>query len=97
MLIDYLATHPDAVLWFFKSDMQPQTEVDMMYLVLRKVCSGVATNFYSWHHPNIQHKNSKFNGTVYVFYKTIPNEVSSASLSETVEIYIGVKEAVVIS
>ena len=46
MLMDYLATYPNAKLCYYAGDMQLQVESDVAYLVLPNARSRVAGHFY---------------------------------------------------
>ena len=94
MLIDYLATCPDATLRFYASNMQLHIETDAAYLVLPKAKSSTAAFFYLRDNTTTTKKKSRINGAIHVSCKTIPNVVSSASKAETGNIYLDAKEAV---
>ena len=44
-LLEYAITYPNAVLWYYESDMQLSVESDEVYLILPKVCSRIARYF----------------------------------------------------
>ena len=46
MLMDYLATYPNAKLQYYTGDMKLQVETDTAYLVLSNTRSRVAGHFY---------------------------------------------------
>ena len=94
MLMDYLSTHPEAVLRFHASDMQLHIETDAAYLVLPNARSRAAAYFYMGDKCSSPPTKSKLNGAIHVLCKTIPNVVSSASEAKTGAIYMAAKEAV---
>ena len=78
--MDYLHTHPDAVVRFHASDMILYIESDAAYLVLPKARSCVARIFYL---RNATSGRPPLNGAIQVICKTLQNVVSSAAESET--------------
>ena len=84
--MDYLHTHPDAVIQFHASVMILYIESDAAYLVLLQVRSRVASIFYL---SNATSGRPPLNGAIQVICKTLQNVVSSAAEAETGVIFIG--------
>ena len=89
--MDYLHTHPDAVVRFHASNMILYIESDASYLVLPQARSRVASIFYL---SNATSGRPPINGAIQVIFKTLQNVVSSASEAETGGIFIGGQQAV---
>ena len=94
MLLDYLATHPDAKVRFYATDMHLYLESDAAYLVLPRARSRCAVYYYLGDRLKPPTDKTAINGAVRVLCKTIPNVVSSAAEAETGGIYHGAREAV---
>ena len=89
MLMDYLATHPNATLRYHKSDMQLHLDTDAAYLVAPGSKTRVAGYFYlsqrykqlpSTPHPPI-------NAPVHIECQLLKHIVSSAAEAETAGIF----------
>eukprot|EP00804_Cyclotella_cryptica_P017050 CCRYP_003285-RA/>CCRYP_003285-RA protein AED:0.19 eAED:0.21 QI:0/0/0/1/1/1/2/0/900 len=65
-LLDYCASHPDAVIRFTASDMVLNIHSDASYLSESNVCSQIAGHFFLGSVP-IDKTPIKLNGTIYVF------------------------------
>ena len=90
-LMDYLHTHPDAVIQFHASEMIIYIEYDAAYLVLPQACSRVSSIFYL---SNATPGRPLLNRAIQVICKTLKNVVSSAAKAETGGIFIGGQQAV---
>ena len=90
-IMDYLHTHPDAVVRFHASDTILYIESDADYLVLPQARSHVARIFYL---RNATAGLPPLNGAIQVICKTLHNVVSSAAKAETCGIFIGGQQAV---
>ena len=90
-LMDYLHTHPDAVVQFHVIDMILYIESYAAYLVPPKAFSCVTSIFYL---SNATARRPTLNGAIQVIRKTLQNVVSSASEVETGGIFIGGQQAV---
>jgi hypothetical protein len=93
-LMDYLATHPNATIRYYASDMVLYTVSDAAYLVLpnaRSRCSGL---FYLSNIPTTNPPNPKPNGPVHVLCKTIRTVAASAAEAETGGLFLNGQEAV---
>ena len=67
--MDYLHTHPNAVVRFHASDMILYIESDTAYLVLPQACSRVASIFYL---SNATSGRPPLNGAIQVIYNYNP-------------------------
>ena len=90
-LMDYLNSHPDAVVQFHASDMILYIESDAAYLVLPKAISCVTSIFCL---SNTTAGRHPLNGAIQVIWKTLQNVVSSVAKAETGGIFIGGQQAV---
>ena len=86
-LLDYLATHPQATLRFYKSNMQLYIDSDAAYLVAPGAKSRIAGYFYC---GNKLHQSTSttitqppLNAPIHVECKTLKHVVSSAAEAET--------------
>jgi hypothetical protein len=94
MLMDYLASNPDAKVRFYASDMYLYLETDAAYLVLPQARSWCAAYYYLSDKLKSPTDKPKMNGAVHVLWKTIPNVVGSAAEAEVGGICYGAREAV---
>jgi hypothetical protein len=96
MLMDYLATHPNATIRYHASDMVLHVESDAAYLVLPKARSRAAGHYFfsNTPPPAPQKPNPTPNGPVHTLCKTIKNVMSSAAESETGGVYLNGKESI---
>ena len=94
MLLNYLATHPDAKVRFYATDMHLYLESDAAYLVLPRSCSRCAVYYYIGDRLQSSTNKPAINGAVHGLCKTTPNVVSSAAEAETGGIYHCACEAV---
>ena len=92
-LMDYLHTHPNAVVRFHAIDMILYIKSDAYYLFLPKARSCFASIFYL---SNSTTKRLPLNGTIQVICKTLQNIVSSAAEAETGGIFVGGQQTVLI-
>ena len=89
--MDYLHTHPDAVIQFHTSDMILYVESDAAYPILPQARSRVASIFYL---RNATSGRPPLKEGIQVICKTLKNVVSSAAEAETGFIFIGGQQAV---
>ena len=83
MLLDYLATYPDAKIRFYAGNMQLHLESDAAYLVLPGAKSRVAGYFYLHAPPHANKCYPKgYNGPLHIECSTLKNVVSSAAEAE---------------
>jgi hypothetical protein len=93
-LLDYLYTHPDAIIRYYASDMILCIVGDAAYLVLPDARSRCAGLFFL---SNISHTNppeTQTNGAVHVLCKTIRGVPASAAEAETGGLFLNGQEAV---
>ena len=89
--MDYLHTHPNAVVQFHASDMILYIKSDAAYLVLSQARSCVASIFNL---SNATFGRPPLNGAIQVIFKTLQNVVSSVAEAETGGIFISGQKAV---
>jgi hypothetical protein len=96
MLLDYLATHPDATIRYHASDMVLAVCSDAAYLVLPNARSRAAGHFFltSLSSATSSPPNPTPNGAVHVLCKTIRTVAASASEAETGSLFLNAQEAV---
>jgi hypothetical protein len=96
MLLDYLATHPDAVIRYHASDMILALCSDAAYLVLPNARSRAAGHFFLTNLPGATSSppNPTPNGSVHVLCKTIRGVKSSAAEAETASLFLNAQEAI---
>jgi len=92
--MDYLFTHPKAVIWYYASDMVLSLISDAAYLVLPDARSGCAMLYTLSNAPTSKPPSIKPNRPVHVLVKTIHGVPASASEAEMGGIFIGAQEAV---
>jgi hypothetical protein len=92
-LLDYLATHPDAILRFYASDMILCVISDAAYLVLPNARSRCAGLFFLTDIPTTDPPQPKPNGAVHVLCQTIRGVPASASEAETGGLFNNAQEA----
>ena len=95
-LLDYAATHPNAVIRYHASDMALHVDTDAAYLVLPNAKSRIAGHYYLSDHP--QHRPTKPdphpNGPIHTECKTLRTVVSSAAEAECGGPYINAQNAI---
>jgi len=92
--MDYLFTHPKAVICFNASDMILSLVSDAAYLVLPDARIQCATLYTLTDISTSEPPTVKSNGPVHVLVKTICGVLASTSEAETAGIFLGVQEAV---
>ena len=90
-LLDYIATHPNAVIRYKASDMILQVDTDADYLVLPKARSRCAGHYYC---TNEDLKDPPPNGPIHTLCKTIRNVVSSSAEAETSRAFLNSQELI---
>jgi hypothetical protein len=78
-ILDYLATHPDATIRFYASDMILHIHSDSSYLSVPKERSRLGRIFYLGYNPP---NGDKRNGSILNLASVIKNMVASAAESE---------------
>jgi hypothetical protein len=96
MLLDYLATHPNATIRYHASDMVLAICSDAAYLVLPKARSRAAGVFYltDRHGALSNPPQPKRNGAVHVLCKTLRTVAASAAEAETGALFLNAQEGV---
>ena len=89
--IDYLATHPDATLWYRALDMALNIHYDVSYLSETQGCSRAAGYFFLWWTLK-DNKLIKVNGAIHTLRSFQKIVASSAAKSEIGAIIIITKE-----
>ena len=91
VLLDYLATHPDATLWYWASDMILNINSDASYLSKAKAKSRVAGYYFMGSVP----KNGQpipLNGAIYVHSGILKFAVASAAKAELGALFVNFRE-----
>lgn len=96
MLLDYLATHPNATIRYHASDMVLAICSDAAYLVLPKARSRAAGHFFLTNLPSATGSppSPAPNGAVHVLCKTLRGVKTSAAEAETAGLFLNAQEAV---
>ena len=94
MLLDYLATHPDATIRYHASDMILYVISDAAYLVLPQARSRAAGLFFLSNKNTSSPPTPKPNGAVHVLCKTLKGVSASASKAETGGLFLNAQAAV---
>ena len=89
ILMDYLATHPDAKVIFRASDMQLLIDSDASYLTAPKARSRAGGYHYLGNYDG-----DLFNGPIYILAKIIKAVMSSAAEAECGALYINAQDAI---
>ena len=95
-LLDFIATFPDAVIWYVASDMCLWINSDTSFASIRNACSRVGRFFYLSPHPsNIpKHHDPPLNGPIFVLCRIMKIVLSSAAEAEYGGIFVNAKEGV---
>jgi hypothetical protein len=94
MLLDYLATHPNAIIRYYASDMILCMVADAAYLVLPDARSRCAGLYFLTDYPTTDPPKPKMNGAVHVLCKTLRGVPASAAKAETGGLFLNGQEAV---
>ena len=96
MLLDYLATHPDAAIRYHASDMVLAVCSDAAYLVLPNARSRAAGHFFLTTLPSAisSPPNPTPNGAIHVLCKTLRSVAASASEAEIGALFLNAQDAV---
>ena len=81
-LLDYVATHPNAVIIYHKSDMVLHVDSDAAYLVLPEACSRLAGHYFLSTDPGLT-RTVLPNGPILTECRTIKHVVASSAEAET--------------
>ena len=97
MLLEYLATYPNANIRYHASDVALHVDSDVAYLVLSKAKSRIAGYFYlSKECPNTITKSPPINGSVLVECKVLKHVVSFAAEVERDGLFHNCQTAIMI-
>jgi hypothetical protein len=94
LLLDYLATYPNAIIRYYASDMILYIVADAAYLVLPNARSRCAGLYFLSNQPTTNPPTPKPNGAVHVLCKTIRGVPASAAEAETGGLFLNGQEAV---
>ena len=94
LLLDYLATYPNAIICYYASDMILYIVTDAAYLVLPNARSRCAGLYFLSNLPTTNPPRPKPNGAIHVLCKTIRVVPASAAEAETGGLFLNGQEAV---
>ena len=94
-LLDYLATHPDATVRFYPSDMILNIHSDASYLSETRARSRAAGYYFLGSKPK-NNEPIKINGAVYVYTGIFKFVVASAAEAELGALFVNCKEGTII-
>jgi hypothetical protein len=93
-LLDYLATHPTAIIRYYASDMILSVVADAAYLVLPKARSRCAGIYILSNASTTNPPRPTPNGAVHVLCKTLRGVPASAAEAETGGLFLNAQEAI---
>jgi len=93
MLLDYLATYPNAKVRFYASDMQLHIDSDAAYLVAPKAKSRIAGFFYCSSANLSPTTPPPLNGPVHIECRVLRHVVTSAAEAETAALFYNTQTA----
>eukprot|EP00957_Ditylum_brightwellii_P151402 11529439-Ditylum_brightwellii.AAC.1 len=83
MLMDYLATYPNAVLRFFAGNMQLHVDSDAAYLVINGTKSRITGYFYCASSPHaLNYNKTPHNAPILIEFRTLKHVVCSVAEAE---------------
>ena len=94
-LLDYIATHPDAVIRFYPSDMILNIHSDASYLTEPKARSRVAGHYFLGTKPT-KNEPIQLNGAIYAYCGILKFVVASAAEAELAALFLNCKEGKII-
>jgi hypothetical protein len=94
LLLDYLATYPNATIRYYASDMIISVVADAAYLVLPNARSRCAGLYFLSDISNTSPPEPKSNGVVHVLCKTIRGVPASAAEAETGGLFLNGQETI---
>eukprot|EP00957_Ditylum_brightwellii_P135422 10325547-Ditylum_brightwellii.AAC.1 len=89
-LLDYVATHPNAAVWFLASNMILTVHSDASYLLESNTRIRAAGHFYLTTQGNEEYNN----GAILILSTIIQHVVASASEAELAVLFYNTREAV---
>jgi hypothetical protein len=92
--MDYLATHPDAVIRFYASGMCLCIVSDAAYLVFPDARSRCAGLFFLSNHSTATPPQTATNGAFHALCKTIRGVPASAADAKTIGLFVNAQEAI---
>ena len=76
----YVATYPNAIIWYHTSDMIQHVDTDAAYLVLPKSRSRISVHLYLLNRlPTNDMPKPKLNGPILTICQTLKNVVASSA------------------
>ena len=94
-LLDYISTHPHAVVRYYASDMILNIHSDASYLSERDARSRVAGHYFLGSVPQAT-KPIRLNGSIFTLYKILKFVVASAAEAELGALFLNCKEGTII-
>ena len=92
-LLDYAASHKDATIRYYGSDMVLRVTSDAAYLVLPQARSRAGGHYFLSTKSHRDSPNPTPNGPVHTLCQTIRNVVASAAEAEIAALYLNAREA----
>jgi hypothetical protein len=91
-LLDYLHTHPDAVIRFYPSDMILQIHSDASYINEPEARSTAGGHYFLGHMPH-DNQPIRLNGAIYSLCTVLKHVAASAAEAELGALFLNTKEA----
>jgi hypothetical protein len=93
--LDYMWTHPDAIIWYCASDMILNVHSDALYLSTSKACSRAGGYFFLGSIPQ-DGDLIKLNGAIHITCAILKLAAASAAEAELGALFLNVQEAKVL-
>ena len=91
-LLDYLATHPNAIIRFYPSDMILQIHSDASYINEPQARSTAGGHYFMGHHPK-DSQPIQLNGAIYSLCTVLKHVAASAAEAELGALFLNTQEA----
>ena len=91
-LLDYLATHPNAIIRFYPSDMILQIHSDASYISEPQARSTAGGHYFIGHHPK-DSQPIQLNGAIYSLCTVLKHVAASAAEAELGALFLNTQEA----
>jgi hypothetical protein len=91
-LLDYLHTHPDAIIRFYPSDMILQIHSDASYINEPQARSTAVSHYFLGHMPQ-DNQPIRLNGAIYSLCTVLKHLAASAAEAELGALFLNTKEA----